>query len=179
MAPGDPSAGGAPGGAGGVASAAPGAGFGLAAPGATGGAGGSSTPVSFHYPNSAVTAFLDALKAKDKTKLAEATAKRASTEAEEKHRKIFSEILDSTISDDDLDEMSKALAGFKVTQVLPAKSTGRIGVLVGKQDGRDYLQRTIITRKEKDGWKVLDIANMYDYKSPMMGRGRGASGKGR
>jgi uncharacterized protein (DUF1800 family) len=126
-----------------------------------------------------VTAFLNALKAKDKDRLAEATAKRAPTEAEEKHRKIFTEIMDGSISDDDLDEMSKALSGFTVVQVLDAKSTGRIGVVVSKRDGKDTLQRTIMTRKEKEGWKVLDIANMYDFKPGLPPLMRGRSGRRR
>ena len=83
--------------------------------------------------------------------------RRAPTEADEKHRKIFAAIIDESISDDELDEMAKALDGFQVMTVLQAKSTGRIGVVVAKMDGRDTLQRTIVTRKEKEGWKVLDI----------------------
>ena len=72
--------------------------------------------------------------------------------------------------------MSKALDGFQVMSVLPAKSTGKIGVVIAKRDGKDTLQRTIITRKEKEGWKVLDIAQMYDFKPglpPIFMRGRG------
>jgi hypothetical protein len=126
-------------------------------------------------------AFLAALKAKDKDRLAQTTAARAPTEAEEKHRKIFAAIIEQSISDDELDEMSKALDGFRVVQVLPAKSTGRIGVIIAKRDGKDMLQRTIMTRKEQiapgqSGWKVLDIAQMYDFKPglpPIFMRGRG------
>jgi hypothetical protein len=137
-------------------------------------------PTTFNYPNSAVTAFLAALKSKDKDRLSRTTADRAPTEAEEKHRKIFAAIKELSISDDELDEMSKALDGFQVISVLPAKSTGKIGVVVAKRDGRDTLQRTIMTRKEKEGWKVLDIMNMYDFKpgvSPIFMRG--GTGRGR
>jgi hypothetical protein len=146
-------------------------------PGGMGAAGGnaSSAPVSFHYPNTAVEAFLAALKARDKDRLTQATAKRAATEADEKHRKIFASILEGSLGDDELDEMGKALDGFRVMQVLPAKSTGRISVVVGKQDGRDYLQRTIVTRKEQEGWKVMDITNMLEFKPglPALSGGRG------
>jgi len=151
------------------------------------GRGGSATPggdlggvaatgnASFQFPTTAVNAFLAALKAKDKDRLSQATARRSATEAEEKHQKIFAAILEQSISDEELDDLSKALDGFQVMSELPAKSTGRIGVLVGKQSGRDFLRRTMMVRKEKDGWKVMDIANMYDFKPglPPMFRGRG------
>jgi len=135
-----------------------------------------STPVTaqtFLHPHTAVKAFLDALQAKNKDRLTQATARRAPTEADEKHRKIFAEIVDGSIADDDLDEMAKAMSGFQVSGVLPAKSTGRIGVIVSKMEGRgDRLQRTITVRKEADGWKVLDISSMIDFKAmPMFNRG--------
>jgi hypothetical protein len=157
-----------------------GAGFGM--PGATGGGGPGSTaalgPASFKYPNTAVQAFLAALKAKNKDRLAQATADRAPTEAEEKHRKIFAAIKEQSISDDELDEMAKALDGYQVMSVLPAKSTRRIGVVVSKMDGRDLLQRTIMTRQERDGWKVLDIEIQYEFKAmPNMRYGRPRTGR--
>ncbi len=112
---------------------------------------------AFRMPNTAVQAFLAALKAKDKERLAQCTALHAPTEAAEKHRKIFAAIVEGSISDDELDEMAKALDGYQVSGMLEAKSTGRMGVLISKMDGRDRLQRTITTRKEKEGWKVLDV----------------------
>ena len=149
-------------------------------PGGPGGPGGqnppgTSGPVSFRFPATAVQAFLAALKAKDKDRLSQATARRAPTEADEKHRKIFAAIIDQSISDDELDEMSKALEGFQVAQVLQAKSTGQIKVIIRKMSGRDMLQRTLVTRKEKEGWKVMDVESMYDFKPglPPMMRGRG------
>ncbi len=151
-------------------------------PGAAGGSGaggqkdaGAIGPNTFHYPNTAVVAFLAAVKAKDKDRLAQTTADRAPTEAEEKHRKIFAAIKEMSISDDELDEMAKALDGFQVISVLPTKSTVRIGVLCGKRDGKNLMVRTIMTRKEKEGWRVMDIANVYEFK-PGVGpifRGRG------
>jgi hypothetical protein len=138
-------------------------------------------PETFKHPVTAVQAFLSALQSKNKDRLTQATARRAPTEAEEKHRKIFAEIVDGSISDDDLDEMSKAMNGFRVTGVLPAKSTGRIGVLVGKMEGRDMMQRTITVRKEAEGWKVMDISAMLDFKPglpPIFMRGyRGRRGR--
>jgi hypothetical protein len=121
-------------------------------------------PETFKHPATAVQAFLSALKSKNKDRLTQATARRAPTEAEEKHRKIFAEIVDGSISEDELDEMSKAMTGYQVVQILPAKSTGRIGVVISKMEGRDRMQRTITVRKEADGWKVMDISAMLDFK---------------
>ncbi len=151
-----------------VAGAMPGGGGGGGAfgglNGAQGGGGDAATPASFNQPTRSVTAFLAALKAKSKDQLAEATARRSATEAVEKHRKIFAEIIEGSISDVELDEMAKSMEGYQVMYQLPAKSTGRIGVVIAKQEGRDRLQRTVIVRKENDGWKVMDIEGAYDFK---------------
>jgi hypothetical protein len=122
----------------------------------------------------AVNAFLAALESKNKEKLTDATAKRSKDEAVEKHRKIFQEILEGTISDDDLEEIAKSFAGFKVMYVLDAKSTKRIGVVVGKPTtGGGHLQRTIMAREEKEGWKVVDVEDLYNFKAmPNYGRNR-------
>jgi hypothetical protein len=161
-----------------------GPGFGGMAGGGSGGSGAGGLPAAyqgknaFKLPGTSVVAFLAAVKSKNKDRLAETVAKRAPTEADEKHRKIFSEIIDGSISDDDLDEMAKALDGFQVMSVLQAKSTRVVKVVVSKMSGKDRLQRTIVTRQEIDGWKVLDIEAMYDFKPglpPMFMRG----GRGR
>ena len=139
-------------------------------------------PATFNHPATAVKAFLDALKLKDKDRLTQATARRAPTEAEEKHRKIFAEIVDGSISEDELDEMSKAMTGYQVVQILQAKSTGRIGVVISKMEGRDRMQRTITVRKEADGWKVMDISAMLDFKPglpPIFMRGYRGAGRRR
>ena len=128
-------------------------------------------PAAFKNPMTSVQAFLAALKAKDKDRLSQATARRAPTEADEKHRKIFAAIIDQSIADDELDELSKALEGFQVAQVLQAKSSARIGVVIRKMSGRDMLQRTVMTRKEKEGWKVMDVESLLEFKAmPTFGR---------
>ena len=121
-------------------------------------------PQAFLSPGTAVQAFLSALKAKNKDRLSQATARRAPTEAAEKHQKIFAAILEQSISDEELDDMAKSLEGFQVQSVLQARSSGSIGVLIGKQDDRDMLQRTVMVRKEKEGWKVLDFKGVVDFK---------------
>ena len=119
-------------------------------------------PRAFQNPGTAVQAFLSALKNKNKDRLSQATARRAATEASEKHRKVFAAILEQSISDEELDDMAKALQGFQVQSILSAQSTGSIGVLISKIDNRDMLQRTVMVRREKEGWKVLDFKGVVD-----------------
>lgn len=132
--------------------------------GAPGGGGDDPGPGAFRSPGTAVQAFLSALKAKNKDRLSQATARRAATEAAERNRKIFAAILEQSVSDEELDDMARSLEGFQVTSILPAKSTGQIGVLIGKMDNRDRLQRTVQVRREKEGWKVLDFGGVVDFK---------------
>lgn len=131
---------------------------------------------AFQRPSTAVQAFLAAVRAKDKERLAQTVALHAPTEAAEKHRKIFSAIAEQSITDDELDEMAKTLDGYQVVSQLAAYSTGKIGILVSKMSGRDRLQRTITTRKEREGWKVLDVDGVMDFKyiptPTRRGRGR-------
>lgn len=180
---------GAPGGSGSGGAAGP-SGFGAMSgdapggggPSGAGGPGGGQADLmqgtkAFNYPATAVKAFLAALEAKNKDRLAQCTALHAKVEAAEKHRKIFAAIEDGSISDDELDEMAKTLKGYQVSGILEAKSTGRIGILISKMDGRDRLQRTVMTRKEKEGWKVMDVDSALEFKFIQMpvrgGRGRG------
>jgi hypothetical protein len=126
---------------------------------------------AFQMPNTAVMAFLAALKAKNKDRLAQCTALHAPTEAAEKHRKIFAAIVEGSISDDELDEMAKALDGYQFSGMLSPTSTGRWGVTISKMDGRDRLQRVVMTRKEKEGWKVMDVDSALEFKFIQMPRG--------
>jgi hypothetical protein len=150
---------GAPGGPGG-------SGFG-GAPGPGGGPGsGADTKgtAAFKNPGTAVRAFLAAVKAKDKERLKETVALHAPTEAVEKHRKIFAAIVEESISDDELDELSKSLEGYTVMSLLQPESSRRVGVVISKMSGLDRFQRTIMTRQEKAGWKVLDVDKALEFK---------------
>ena len=147
------------------------AGEGAASSGSGFGSGGESAggaedlgPEAFRNAGTAVNAFLNAVKAKNKDRLSQATARRAATEAVEKHRKIFAAILEQSVSDEELDDMARALEGFKVMGILPAKSTGQQGVVISKMEGRDRLQRTVQVRREKEGWKVMDLGGIIDFK---------------
>jgi predicted nucleotide-binding protein len=158
IAPGGYGAPGAPGAAGGEEGGAllggPG-GFPGGGEGGAGAAGGG--PLALQYK--AVTDFLDAVKAKNKDRLAEVVALRAPIEAATpKNKKLFSAILDQSISDAEVDEIAKALEGFQIVGNNEAKSSGRLGIIIAKTSENDYLQRTVTVRKEAKGWRVVDIS---------------------
>jgi len=118
---------------------------------------GANEPANFKYPVTAVNSFLKALRAKDAEGLAQATALHAETESADKNKKMFKAILDKNLPDNELNDLAGKLDGFRVVSQNIPKSTGRLGVILGKQKGNDTLQRTITVRLEKSGWKVVDI----------------------
>jgi hypothetical protein len=138
-------------------------------------------PADFHTARGAVTAFLNALKAKDQDRLNEATALRAQLEASAKNQPIFKKIFDLALSDSDLDDLAKKLEGYQIATEHQGKSTGRIIVILRKPGHNGgYFQRTVTVRHEKKGWGVLDISGTEEFKSmSAMPRYRqGGSGKG-
>lgn len=137
----------------------------------------SGEPVDTTSPEGAVKSFLNALKARDREQLAEATALRAVSEMEGgRHRELFSRIFDNSISDAELDDLASSFDGFEVAGFNQVKSTGRLGVTVRKTgEGGGWLQRTITVRREKKGWGVLDISGQTKFNATG-GRGRGAGG---
>lgn len=149
-------------------------------PGYPGGAeggnpGGSNEPANFRSPASAVEAFLKALKAKDAERLAEATARRAPTEAAgPKNQKLFASILEQSLTEDDLNDLANKMEGFQVVGFNTPKSTAKFSLILSKsgQNGETY-RRTVTARHERDGWKVLDISGVGTIEKPvMMRRGR-------
>jgi hypothetical protein len=141
---------------------------------------GSDKPADFRDPRGAVDAFLDALAAKDLTRLAEATALRAQEEASAKNRDLFRRIYDESLSESELSELARSLEGYKISGENPQKSTGRVEVIVGKQGANnDYYTHKITTRREKKGWGVLDIGPRLVFKSGQFnGNRRGNSQSG-
>ena len=133
-------------------------------------------------PDGAVKAFLSALKAKDRDRLAEATALRAASAAEGgKHRDVFARIIDSSISDNELDEIAAQLDDFKFAGFNQVQSTGRLKVTTrkpGKNGG--WFQRTFTVRREKKGWGVLDIDAQVEFhgNGRMMTNQGGQAGSG-
>ena len=110
----------------------------------------------FNTPVGAVNAFLNAAKAKDRAKIAQATARRAPTEAVAKNREFFAVLLNESVGDDQLDQLATAFDGYTVSGLQRAINTGQMGVNLSKSSGGDALTRTVQVRREKDGWKVLD-----------------------
>lgn len=143
------------------------------------GAGGGTEKGDTTSPDGAVKAFLNALKGKDREGLTEATALRAST-AEEggKYRDMFGRIIDSSISDSELDDLASKLDGYKVSGENQAKSTGRLGVTIRKPtDTGGWLSRTVTVRREKKGWGVLDISPITEFHGNGMRKNQGAPGR--
>jgi len=132
-----------------------------------GGANVDNSPGDTHTPVGAVRAFLNALKAKDRDKLNEATAIRSTREAAtEKNRELFTKIVDLSISDAELDDIAKKLDGYHVGGENAVKSTGQQGVYIDKpSDDGGILRRTLTVRKEKKGWGVMDVSGPTLFKS--------------
>jgi len=139
-------------------------------------------PADTRTPEGAVRAFLNALQAKDRDRLAEATALRAQNEAStDKTKELFGRIVDLSISDAEIDDLAKKLQGFHISGENAPKSTGRLGIYIDKPtDAGSVLRVTLTVRKEKKGWGVMDMSTKaIEFKpmSNMSGR-RKASGKG-
>jgi len=131
---------------------------------------------NYHSPWDGATSFLNALKAKNLEKIAEATALRAPLEAVgTTNQKIFQAILNKDLGQEDLDELAKQLEGFQISGMNQAKSSAKIGLTLSKMSGNRYLRRTITMRHEKAGWKVLDISGQGEIvgSRPAMPRPRG------
>ena len=139
-------------------------------------------PADTRSPEGAVRAFLNALQAKDRDRLAEATALRSQTEAStDKTKELFGRIVDMSISDAEIDNLAKKLQGFHIAGENAVKSTGRRGIYIDKPtEGGSVLRFTLTVRKEKKGWGVMDMSsNPIEFK-PMgnMIQRRRASGRG-
>ncbi len=132
------------------------------------GPGGAPGAATFRTPLGGATAFLKALKSKDLGSLAEATALRAPTEASAKYQKVFTAIREESLAPEDLDELAKKLEGYQIIGSNVQKSSGRYDVIVGKAQGTSQFHRTITMRKEKAGWKVLDIGGAREFEKPII-----------
>jgi len=139
-------------------------------------------PADTRSPEGAVRAFLNALQAKDRDRLAEATALRSQTEAStEKMKELFGKIVDMSISDAKIDDLAKKLQGFQVAGENAVKSTGRLGIYLDKPTAEGSVLRfTLTVRKEKKGWGVMDMSSKPIEFKPMgnMNQRRKASGRG-
>ena len=121
----------------------------------------------FRTPTGAVVAFLAAAKAKDPERLAQATALRAPTEAEPRNQALFTSILEQSLSGEDLARLASLFEGYQVVGTGQPNGPGRLDVYIEKPgpDG-SQLRRRIRTRKEKAGWKVLDLGETWVREGP-------------
>ena len=136
-------------------------------PGGPGNAAGDNTPANYHNPRGAVQAFLNALKAKDPERIYEACALRAPREASERMKPTFQKISDLSLSDSEIDELAEKLDGYQIVGENPARSTGRVGVVLQRSPtrgnnnnntGMATIDNLVVTvRKEKKGYGVVDI----------------------
>jgi len=142
------------------------------------GPGGGFGEGNFRNPMTAAAAFLAALRAKNPDMLAQATALRAPTEASPKYQKVFTAILEQSLAPEDLDELAKKLEGYAIIGHNTPKSTGKFDVIVGRMQGTSQFHRTITLRKEKAGWKVVDLSGAREFEKPIVlvrpGRGGNA-----
>jgi hypothetical protein len=154
-------------------------------PGGRGGPGGfgfggpqqDNGPADTHSPDGAARAFLQALRAKDRSRLAEATALRSQKEASTtRMQELFAKVVDESISDSELDDLASKLDGYQVAGENAAKSTGSLGIIIHKPtDDGGYLSRVLTVRKEKKGWGVMDISRETVFKG-MSGQRRRTTG---
>ena len=118
-----------------------------------------NVPPIFRKQVGAALEFIDAAKERDPEALAEATALRAPKDPDvsTKHQKLFQAILDKELPDEQLDELATQFTGYRVQEVIIGKSTGRANIVFAKPTRNDRLEKTIVVRKEKAGWKVTDF----------------------
>ncbi len=134
---------------------------------------------TFRYPWTGAMAFLSALKAKDTDKLAQTTALRAPLEGSAKYQKVFTAILDQSLAPEDLDELAKKFENMRIIGFNPPKSSGKYEIIVARMQGTSQYHRTLTMRKEKAGWKVVDISGAREFEKPIvMPMGRGGMGGG-
>ncbi len=135
-------------------------------PGMPGMPGGNDTnqPASYTTPMLGASTFLNAVKSKNKDRIADATALHAQREAHSAAlQKLFTQIVDLSVSDEQIDELAKALNGYVIQSLDMATSTGRQKVVLGKSNGSNgQFRRTLTMRHEAKGWKVADISGQAE-----------------
>lgn len=135
---------------------------GVIGPGAMAGGGNTAAKKAPDYsnPQAAVETFLQAVQEKDSALLSEVVALRAEYEAATEAKKaMFKSLRDENLPDTDIDELARHFEGMKLTNQLgSARSSATRGVVVGKQDENKLITCTVLVRKEKDGWKVVDFS---------------------
>ena len=132
-------------------------------------------------PFAAANTFMSAAKKKDARLLAEATALRAETEAKlESTRQMLKAVKAENAASEDLDALARAFDGMQIVAMNPSsKSTSTRAFSLVKQDDNKLIKRTLYVRKEKDGWKVVDISEPRQEAVGLSGQNRQGGSTGR
>jgi hypothetical protein len=126
----------------------------------------------------AAEAFMKAAAAKDTKVLAEATALRAETEAKLlPTRQMLKSLREENASAEDLDALSRAFDGMQIVGEAPSKSSMTRVISLARQDDNMLIKRSLYVRKEKAGWKVVDISDPRSERTGIRGFG-GPGGPG-
>jgi hypothetical protein len=149
-------------------------------PGSVGGPGGGAAGTAnkapdFRDPYKSAQSFLDAVKAKDPVRLAECVALRSRNEAAKNHREMFDAMLERTADPSTLDELADTFEGMTIVGANDVKSTGSRGIICSKRKENVETRRTLVMRREKAGWKVLDYGGAIvnkDFKTRQPGSNR-------
>jgi hypothetical protein len=169
-----PPGGGGSSGAGDSAAGGQGGGSGRGFPGGPGGPGGggmmggpggeNNAPANFSNPMTGATSFINAVRSRDRDRIAEATALRAPQEAsKDSMKKLFTMILDGSVDDETIADLAKAFEGFQIIDHNEPKSSGKYGIILAKSNDKGgQFRRTVTMRKEAKGWKVCDITGQSE-----------------
>jgi hypothetical protein len=134
------------------------------------GAPANNQPPDFRRPEGAVQAFLDAVKAHDLSRVTDATALRAGQQNETapKHQVMFRRVVEGTLSESELNSLASKLENYRMSSANPAKSSGRLDIILSKRDTDTNSMWTIkvTVRREKKGWGVCDISEPAQFKNP-------------
>ena len=135
--------------------------------------GAAAEPADFESPQGAVEAFLAAIEAKDIQRLQEATALRAPQHAQNAtRRKAFQAIREMSLTPEEFDEIAENMDGFQIARMGRPTEAGVLSFILQKEgDYGSTLLRTIDVRKERSGWKVLDVSGISEIKA-LGGRAR-------
>ena len=136
-----------------------------------------NAPANYSTPIAGAATFLSAVKSKNKDRIADATALHAQKEANSvTMQKLFSQIVELSVSDEQIDGLAKALNGYSITGLDPALSSGKQKVVLAKSNGMNgQFRRTLTMRHEAKGWKVDDISGQSEiqgFRGVPMRRGR-------
>ncbi len=110
-------------------------------------------------PAKATESFMDAVEKRDPDLLAEAVAKRARySEYTRRSRELLVSFLDGEPLEFQLEELANSIQDFEVLDGnYSPKQRSLAFVIIGKSTERDVTYRRLYLRKEKAGWKVLEV----------------------